>query len=278
VYIRSAKFAVNCMPSPQARYWLLTIPHASFTPYLPPDVAYIRGQLESAPTTGYLHWQVMVAFKRKLRLGGLKELFGPTVHAEPSRSDAATAYVWKDDTAVEGTRFELGKRAVDRGNPVDWEGVRNDAKRGRLDAIPGDIYVRLYGNLKRIAVDHCEPVAIVREVVVYWGATGVGKSRRAWDEATFDAYPKDPRTKFWDGYRGQEHVVFDEFRGDIDVAHILRWFDRYPVIVEVKGSSVVLSAKKVWITSNLSPDQWYPNLDVVTRAALMRRLTITEMV
>jgi len=62
------------------------------------------------------------------------------------------------------------------------------------------------------------------------------------------------------------------------VAHILRWFDRYPVIVEVKGSSVVLSAKKVWITSNLSPDQWYPNLDVVTRAALMRRLTITEMV
>jgi len=131
-YIRNANFAVNCMPSPQARYWLLTIPHADFLPYLPPGVAYIRGQLESAPTTGYLHWQVMVAFKRKLRLGGLKELFGTTVHAEPSRSDAATEYVWKDDTAVEGTRFELGKRAVDRGNPVDWEGVRLHAKLLRL--------------------------------------------------------------------------------------------------------------------------------------------------
>ena len=56
--------------------------------------------------------------------------------------------------------------------------------------------------------------------------------------------PKDPRTKFWDGYRNQENVVIDEFRGAIDIAHILRWFDRYPVIVEVKGSSVVLSAKK----------------------------------
>jgi len=35
-----------------------------------------------------------------------------------------------------------------------------------------------------------------------------------------------------DGYRGQEHVVFDEFRGGIDISHVLRWFDRYPVIVE----------------------------------------------
>lgn len=260
----------------QARYWLLTIPHADFLPYLPPNVAYIRGQLESGSDTGYLHWQVLVILQRKLRLGGLKELFGRTVHAEPSRSNAADEYVWKEDTRIAGTQFELGSRPIKRGNALDWERIRNDAKLGRLDAIPGDIYIRCYGNLKKIAVDNCEPVAVEREVQVYWGPTGVGKSRRAWEQAGLQAYPKDPRSKYWDGYRGQEHVVIDEFRGDIDIGHVLRWFDRYPVIVEVKGSSVVLNARKIWITSNISPTNWYPNLDEPTKAALLRRLNVTE--
>lgn len=89
------------------------------------------------------------------------------------------------------------------------------------------MYVRNYNSLRRIATDHLQADPIEREVVVYWGTTGTGKSRRAWDEATFDAYPKDPRTKFWCGYRGQAHVVLDEFRGGIDIAHMLRWLDRY---------------------------------------------------
>jgi hypothetical protein len=66
-------------------------------------------------------------------------------------------------------------------------------------------------------------------------------------------------------------VVIDEFRGGIDISHILRWLDRYPVIVEVKGSSVVLKATHVWITSNISPDNWYPELDAETKLALRRR-------
>jgi len=265
------------MPTyPQARYWLLTIPHADFTPYLPPQCQSLRGQLESGEGTGYLHWQLVASFKTKVRLAGVKRIFGDTCHAEPSRSAAADAYVWKDETAVEGTRFELGTKAIRRGNSEDWDAVRDNAKRGRLDDIPGDIYVRYYGNLKRICTDNLEPVAVEREVIVYWGPTGTGKSRRAWAEAGIQAYPKDPRTKFWDGYRGQDNVVVDEFRGDIDIAHLLRWFDRYPVIVEVKGSSVVLNAKKIWLTSNLDPRQWYPNLDEETKAALFRRLTIVH--
>jgi hypothetical protein len=125
-------------------------------------------------------------------------------------------------------------------------------------------------------MDNLQPIAQERQVVVYWGPTGAGKSRRAWDEATLDAYPKDPRTKFWDGYRGQENVVIDEFRGGIDIGHLLRWCDRYPVNVEIKGSAVTLKAKKIWITSNLSPNQWYPDLDQETTQALLRRLTIHQ--
>jgi len=69
----------------------------------------------------------------------------------------------------------------------------------------------------------------------------------------------------------------DEFRGAIDIGHLLRWLDRYPVIVEVKGSSAVLKAEKIWITSNLHPREWYPLLDEATYLALERRLIINKI-
>lgn len=175
--------------SAQARYWILTIPHANFTPYQPPTVNYIRGQLELGES-GYLHWQLLVAFNKKIRLGGVKHVFGSTAHAEPGRSHAAREYVWKEETRVEGTQFELGKFAVNRGSDLDWERIREDARAGRLDAIPGDVYVRNYNNLRRIAADNLQPIRVVREVFCFIGPTGTGKSRRAWDEAGDCAYPK----------------------------------------------------------------------------------------
>jgi len=198
-------------------------------------------------------------------------------HFELSRSAAADDYVWKEETSVAGTRFQLGKKPLKKNSKRDWDSIRELAKSGDIESIDAGTYVCHYRTLKAIAVDHLKPVAVERQVVVYWGPTGTGKSRRAWHEASLQAYPKDPRSKFWDGYRGQTNVVFDEFRGSIDISHLLRWFDRYPVIVEVKGSSTVLSAQKIWITSNLHPYSWYPELDTATYNALLRRITIVEM-
>lgn len=256
-------------------YWILTIPHADFTPFQPPNIQWIRGQLERA-NSGFLHWQIVISCQRKLRLGGVKSIFGTSCHAEPTRSNAAINYVWKDDTSIANTRFELGSRKINRSDDQDWESIRNDAKCGQLDNIPPDIYIRCYNQLSRIAADNLEPIAQEREIFCYWGQTGAGKSRRAWEEAGLHAYPKDPRSKFWCGYRSHEHVVLDEFRGGIDISHMLRWCDRYPVLIEVKGGARALTAKKIWITSNLHPREWYPELDQETKDALLRRMTIVH--
>lgn len=283
------------MPAPQFRYWILTIPHQNFEEpsELPQGVQWIKGQLERGhgrpqsqegegrgvspgrPSTeedGYLHWQVCVSFPKAVTLTYLKRIFGQQCHAEGTRSAAAEEYVWKDDTSM-GHRFELGRKAVKRNSDKDWDAVLTSAKAGRFEDIPSDVIIRCYGNLKKIHVDSLVPTEIVREVHVFWGKTGTGKSKRAWEEASFDAYPKDPNSKFWDGYRGQENVVIDEFRGAISISHMLRWLDRYPTIVEVKGSSVVFKAQRIWITSNLDPKDWYPDLDDETKAALRRRFT-----
>jgi len=260
----------------KAKYWLLTIPQNEFSPiYLPRGFAYLKGQLECAPTTGYLHWQCLAITTTQCRLSALKKTF-PTAHMEPSRSEAAEDYCWKEDTRVAGTMFELGDKPFKRNSSKDWDSILLAAKESRFEDIPADVYIRSYSSIKKISVECAVPLSIERSVVVYYGATGCGKSHTAWEEAGLDAFPKDPCTKFWDGYRGQDNVVIDEFRGTIGISHILRWLDKYPVLVEVKGSSVVLKAKKIWITSNLHPRDWYAGLDEQTLNALLRRLTITH--
>jgi len=256
------------------RYWILTIPHAQFTPFLPQDVVYSKGQLEQG-AGGFLHWQFIAVYSKNVRISALIKTYGQ-FHAELTRSDAALAYVWKEDTRVEGTQFELGKLPFKRNSSTDWEDVWNQAKAGQIEAIDYSTRFQHYRTIKQISKDYLIPTPVERTVFVFWGRTGTGKSRRAWEEASFNAYPKDPRTKFWDGYQGHENVVMDEFRGAIDISHLLRWFDRYPVIVEQKCTATTLQAKSIWITSNLDPRQWYNDIDQATLDALLRRLTITH--
>lgn len=259
----------------QGIFWMLTIPHHDFTPYLPPACSWIKGQLELG-AGGYLHWQIVIGCKSKSSLAAIKNTFGASCHCELTRSGAANEYIWKDDTRVEGTQFELGVKSFQRNSKTDWEAVWTSAILGKFEEIPAHTRIVSYNSLLRIAADHLEPIAMVRTVKVYWGVTGSGKSHRAWSEAGSEAYPKDPRSKFWCGYRTQVSAIIDEFRGGIDVSHLLRWFDRYPVRVEIKGSSRPLVVSKFWITSNVNPRDWYPDLDHLTWAALERRMEIVE--
>lgn len=256
----------------QFRWFLLTIPREEWTPCLPTGVTYLRGQPELG-VSGYCHWQVLAYFASKVSLSAAKRSFPTTAHLEPSRSEAAAAYVWKEDTR-DGEPFEFGIQPICRNRAADWERVKSLAKQGDLESIPADLYVRYYRTLVCIAADHDRPVAIEKVVYVFVGPTGTGKSRRAWSEAGDQAYAKDPRSKFWCGYKDEKNVIIDEFRGGIDISHLLRWLDRYPVRVEVKGSSRPLCAERVWITSNLAPERWYPDLDSATLDALLRRLNV----
>lgn len=268
------------------RYWLGTLfaadeetPLWTCPDALPAGCCWLKGQREECPTTGRIHVQLIAGFSQPQRLAAVKRIVAPG-HWEPSRSHLADNYVWKEDTRVPGTQFEIGSKPLRRNNATDWGQILSEAKTGNFSNIPADIQIRYYRSLSAIASDNQEPRSIVKTVNVYHGRfyfinfrTGTGKSRRAWEEAGLQAYSKDPRTKWWDGYKGESNVVIDEFRGTIDISHILRWFDRYPVRVERKGSSVPLYATTFWITSNLVPDQWYPDLDQPTKEALLRRLT-----
>lgn len=262
----------------QGRLWIGTLPDPdrAWTPQLPDGIQYVRGQLEQGES-GLIHWQLFFTFKTKKSLGQVRATWAPFIgHWELTRSAAAEEYVWKEDTRLEEP-FEFGTRAFRRNSGPDWALVRQNAEVGNYEDIPPDLFVRYYGNIIKICAASLQPTGMDRTCSVFWGGTHTGKSYRAWQEAGIQAYSKDPRTKFWDGYGNQSAVVLDEFRGAIDISHLLRWLDKYPVRVEVKGSSVPLCATRFFITSNLHPSRWFPELDSETYSALARRLEIIEM-
>lgn len=73
--------------------------------------------------------------------------------------------------------------------------------------------------------------------------------------------PQSERDKFWgDGCVGAQHIIMDDMAaGQISHALFLRLLDRYPMVVEVKGTSMQWAPRTIYITSNTHPRHWYPN-------------------
>ena len=264
------------MVSSQARYWILTLSCEAHPnqPELGGKCIYLSGQKEKG-ASGFIHWQFIAAFSRPVRLAAIKNLW-PEAHAEPTRSEKAEDYCHKEESAIPDTEFTLGARLLKRNSSTDWDLVKKSAVSGDFASIPSDIFIRYYSSLRRIAADHATPIDMVRTTNIYWGPSGTGKTRLARQLAGEDVYIKNPNTKWWDGYRGQQNVIIDEFRGRIDVSYLLLWLDRYKCSVEIKGSSLPLCAINFWICSNMDPSTWYPELDADSYGALKRRVVITH--
>lgn len=134
------------MVNSKARWWIGTIFPTEENPWTPPEtcaesLACLKGQLESCPESGREHYQILAVFKRQVRLAHVKSVVGPG-HWEPTRSQAAREYVWKERTRVPGTQFEIGAEPIRRNNATDWDAVRRNAQEGNLELVPADIYVR----------------------------------------------------------------------------------------------------------------------------------------
>jgi len=199
------------MPSKQYKFYIITIPKQDYNPpeELPNGFEYIKGQAEEGEG-GYQHWQIVCGFSKYVTLTKAKSYFCRTAHLENTRSSAANEYVWKEDTRIEGTQFMVGAIPLKRNSKKDWESIKQMAKTGQIEDIPGDIYVKHYSNLKRIEKDNANNIERgVQEVYFIYGPTGTGKSHYAHQLLGDEYYDKQPSTKWWDGYQGQENVLVE---------------------------------------------------------------------
>ncbi len=107
------------------------------------------------------------------------------------------------------------------------------------------------------------------KIVVYWGKTRKGKSRRAYAEAkTYGRIgrlmmPGRKGEKLWaDNLIGAEAVIIEDMMPDlIPYNTMLLMTDRYPLELDVKFGSVNFAPKVIFITSNFHPREWYADME-----------------
>lgn len=143
--------------------------------------------------------------------------------------------------------------------------IKDGASIKRVAEEMPDYFIHAYRGIKALkdALFSCdEPRDFKSFVKVYFGATGTGKSRKAHDEDSIQWTHGGDR--WFDGYQGQEVVLFDDFAGvssGITFRKLLQLTDRYPLTVPVKGGFTNWRPRTIIFTTNVYPDQWYPGED-----------------
>lgn len=250
------------------------------------DVLLLRGLVDSGKATflsfgrevgdsGTPHLQGFVIFINRLRLSGVKKVL-PSAHweAKSKRSSLTECITY---TQKDGDFEEFGERPLGQGHRSDLLEIQRELKSGTPVSGIADThfiqwvqYRRSFEAYADLQVQRrvCPPKVLVLE-----GATGVGKTRFAYEYGAREGgvwLSNDPTLQWFDGYRGQATAILDDFDGKgASFRQLLRITDRYPVDVAIKGSFTKWIPKTIFITTNTAVEEWFPTCDV---APLRRRV------
>lgn len=245
---------------------------------------YICWGFEIAPTTGTPHLQGYLEFDNslKLRITAAQKrvqdlgLTGMVLLVADKSAKSNIDYCAKD-----GDFHEHGERPKGQGKRTDLDVVVHDIAEGGatmrdcIERYPAQV-VKFGNGLERI-IQHYQPRRSFKtEVWWFWGPTGSGKSRWAWEKEP-DAYMKLSSHKWWDGYIGQESVILDDYRPckEMPFNFMLNLMDRYPLSVERKGGMVEFVSKRIYVTSPYSPEVMCDHLEWIgteQKSQFLRRI------
>lgn len=238
----------------------------------------VATQLELCPETGKPHYQLYIQFNNTVRFNFVKTfLKAPWAWIACAKKSPENnyAYVTKERTRAPGAEpYILGKFTLkkNKGKRNDLINVMDDIK-AKKDIITIALnnpaaFLRYTNNIR---VTHSlitsqsaqsEYRDIMVEVLI--GPPGVGKSHYAREKygrmnvysLSFDS---SSSTIWWDNYKGQSVILLDDFYGSgMNWSLLLKVLDKYPLQLQVKGSSTWAQYTKVIITSNRDWYTWYP--------------------
>lgn len=172
----------------------------------------------------------------------------------------------KEDTNLHNTFEEFGEC------PIEEQGKRND-----LNELYGMIkdglsdYDIIEKNPKYMIqfnkIDRCRQVLLeerfkntFRELTVeYWyGDTGAGKTKTVMERYGYENVYRVTNYRYpFDGYKGQDVIVFEEFYNSFRIQDMLTYLDGYPLELPCRYNNKIACYTKVFILSNVPFDEQY---------------------
>ena len=112
------------------------------------------------------------------------------------------------------------------------------------------------------------------EVTYLFGKTGSGKTRSVMDKYGYSSCYRVTDYKHpFDTYDGQDVLIFEEFRSSLKHGDMLNYLDGYPLLLPCRYFNRQACFTKVFIITNIPPDEQYRNVDKESRDAFYRRIT-----
>lgn len=280
----------------KAKHWCITVNN-----YGDADICQFENTQECATyyvygkeisDSGTRHLQCYIVFKTAKGLTALKK-YWPTGHFEhkyeKSTPQQASDYCKKDGDFMEfgllpepkhaaGSRAGSGKGG--EATKHKWEEIKKLAQQGDLEAIPAQVYVGCYKNLKQIKMDNQPKSSNLKKPCGVWihGKSGVGKSYYARNKYP-DAYIK-MMNKWWDGYNGEEVVILEDIDPNYgqSMHYFLKiWADAYAHPAEIKNFKLDnIRPKKFVVTSQYTPDEIWKGADLEAIERRFIKMEITK--
>ena len=97
--------------------------------------------------------------------------------------------------------------------------------------------------------------------VYIWGETGAGKTRSIMEQHGYSkVYRVTDYAHPFDNYKGQEVILFEEFRSSLPLSAMLNYLDGYPVELPCRYANKVACYTKVYLVSNIPLHEQYRNI------------------
>lgn len=281
----------------RSRNWLITINYKSIpAPNSHDEIAkkinddfnkitYLFLQLEKGKSEVY-HHHIILCLENPITFESIKKKF-PRGHIELLKRNLKVAVDYLKKSKPIFHPFEQGK-LPNQGERTDWHEIINLLKDGNTPYQIRDLFPSNYGRYRNaihqiyqeILDEEWDGKRIHKEVVYIYGQPGTGKTRSILDKyGDKNVYRITDYSHPFDLYRGQDIIVFEEFRSSLKIEQMLNYLDIYSIRLPARYNNRVATYTKVYIVTNISLVEQYFNTiknHPDTYRAFLRRINRAE--
>lgn len=288
----------------QSRKWLLTINNPLEHDMNHEQIKIVLGKFkgldywcmcDEVGEKGTYHTHVFMYKQNPIEFTTIKNRF-PVAHIDYCRG---TCQENRDYVRKEGAYKDSIKAETNLSDTFEESGVMPIEKQGRRNDL-----IKLYECIKEgysdfeileenpeymlqlDKISHCRQIIKAEqfkkvfrhlEVFYHYGETGSGKTKYVMERYGYENVYRITDYKHpFDNYKGEDVVVFEEFRSSLRIQDMLNYLDGYPLNLPCRYNNKVACFTKVYIITNIALDKQYTDVQKEfkeTWLAFLRRIT-----